>query len=96
MSRTTRPLTKTDAQGKTLPSSGDWNTFRGEYSGTLLRYSGSARPGASEDESVWQIMRLTYDGSSNLTTIEWPVNANGAVSSDFEFNWTNRAAYIFA
>lgn len=46
--------------------------FQGEYSGTNLIYKGFARPGASVNSPVWQIAFLTYDGSSNILSIQWP------------------------
>jgi len=69
--------------------------FQGEYTGTNLIYAGFAKPGTSTATNGWQISKLTYDGSNNLLTVTWPVNANGAVSTDYEFVWTARATYTF-
>mgnify|MGYP001558684971 CR=1 FL=1 len=96
MSRKTRPATQTDANFRPIQDSELWTTFRGDYTGTNLIYAGSARPGASTAEAVWQIRRMTYDASNNITAIEWPVNSDGAVSADFEFIWNNRAALTYA
>lgn len=71
-------------------------TFRGEYTGTNLIYKGFARPGADEDDNVWQIALLAYDMSNNLLSIKWPQAANGAASSEFIFNWTGRAGYTYS
>lgn len=70
--------------------------FRGEYAGTNLIYKGIAKPGSAEGELVWQIAKLTYDGSNNLTKIEWPVNSqDNRPSSEFLFSWTARATYTY-
>lgn len=92
----TRPAAPRDSQGNTItPAFFSVQTFRGDYTGTNLVYRGYAKPGASEDASVWQIAFLTYDGSNNLLSIEWPLDANGNVSTDYEFSWTARASYTF-
>ena len=71
-------------------------TFRGEYDGSNnLIYKGYARPGASEGGNVWQIAKCTYDVSNNLTAIEWPQDTTGNESSEFVFNWTGRAGYVY-
>ena len=72
-------------------------TFRGEYDGSNnLIYKGYSRPGASEDNLVWQICLLTYDGSNNVTSITWPENTFGAPVSEYYFSWTDRASYTYA
>ena len=96
MSRKTRPLVVTDANYRDINDSELWTTFRGAYTGTNLIYAGFARPGAAEGDDVWQLRKMTYDGSNNLTKIEWPQNASGVPSSEWEFNWTDRATYTYA
>lgn len=91
-----RPLARKDAQGDIIPSSYGDNAFRGEYSGTNLIYKGIARPGASESSLVWQICKLAYDGSDNLTSITWPQDALSHASNDYQFSWTDRATYTFS
>lgn len=71
-------------------------TFRGDYTGTNLIYKGYARPGAAEGSNVWQIAKLAYDGSNNLLSVKWPQNSNGVASSEFVFNWTGRAGYVYS
>lgn len=71
-------------------------TFRGEYTGTNLIYKGYARPGSAEGDNVWQIAKLSYDGSNNILTIKWPQGSNSAASSEFNFNWTGRAGYTYS
>ena len=97
MSRTTRPLLKMDANHRALNDSEHDETFRGAYTGTSLIYAGFARPGSAEGINVWKIFRIAYDGSGNLIAVQWPISAvTGAVSSDYEFNWTGRAGYTYA
>ena len=98
MSRQTRPMLRIDAQGRDLPSSGDWNTFRGAYIAgtTKLEYAGFARVGADEGQLVWQIFKCTYDANNNLLTIKWPKNPLGFVSNDYEFSWTAKAGLTYA
>ena len=95
MSRTTRPVLQLDSQGRALPTSGDMTEFRGDYTGTNMIYAGFAKPGADEGCNVWTICKMTYDGSSNLTSVKWPKNTSGVASNDYEFNWTGRAGYTF-
>lgn len=95
MSRQTRPVIKLDSQLNTLNDSEHDLEFRGEYSGTSMIYAGFARPGSDEGNLVWKIMKLAYDIAGNLTSVKWPINASGAVSSDFEFSWSGRAGYTY-
>ena len=70
--------------------------FRGDYlAGTNLIYKGFARPGSPTSQEVWQIAMLTYDGNNNVTAIQWPTLPNGSVSSDYLFEWDDRAAYTY-
>jgi len=96
MSRKSRPLTQTDGNFRPIQDSELWTTFRGAYTGTNLIYAGFARPGSTEAQAVWQLRRMTYDGSNNLTHIEYPINSDGTVSSDYEFTWSGRAGYTYA
>ena len=98
MSRSTRPVLQVDSQNRPLPASGGWNSYRATYyAGTTnLEYAGFAKPGTDTSAPAWQIFYCTYDGSNNLLTITWPINALGACSNDFEFIWDNRATYVFA
>ena len=91
----TRPSTLLDPQGNLLPQALGSYAFRGDYTGTNLIYKGYAKIGADTGASVWQIAFLTYDGANNVVSIQWPINANGQVSGDFEFVWNNRAAYTY-
>jgi len=95
MSRKTRVLMQRDANGVVIPRSDAFQSFRGDYTGTNLIYAGFARAGASEDELVWQIFKMSYDASNNMLDIKWPQNSSGAVSTDYEFSWTARAGYVY-
>ncbi len=67
-----------------------------DYSGTNLVYVGIAIPGADVNSSVWQIKKLQYNGSNQLTSIIWPHNAFGQASSDYIFSWANRATFTYS
>ena len=94
MSNVNQTILKRDAQGNVIQDSYGDMAFRGEYTGANLIYKGLARPGALTSADVWQIARLTYSGA-NLTTIEWPQNSLGAPSSEFNFQWDDRATYTY-
>jgi hypothetical protein len=91
-----RPMGRKDAQGNLIPNSFEDQSFRGEYTGTDLIYKGFARPGSLEGDLVWQIAKMTYDGSHNLLSILWPEDANGHANNDYQFSWTLRATYTYA
>lgn len=88
--------------GRKSPTGGNIDEFyieesmRGEYTGTNLIYVGFARPGADEDDLVWQISQINYDGNSNPISILWPANASNVVSNDYEFSWTDRHTYSYS
>ena len=84
------PLLKKDVNLNLIQDSYSDRAFRGDYTGTNLIYRGYARPGAGESEVVWQVAKLAYDGSNNVTSIKWP---NG--SSEYAFTWTDRAAQTY-
>ena len=52
-----------------------------------LIYLGKAKPGTATSDSTWQIVKLTYDASNNLTNIQWSGGNSGFVSV-----WDNRVA----
>ena len=91
-----RPIGYKDAQGTIIPDSYGYLAFRGEYDGSNnLIYKGFARPGSVTSAAVWQIAKLTYDGSGNITSILWPENTLGKASNDFMFEWDLRATYTY-
>lgn len=91
-----RPFGRIDANGRVIPDSFTDETFRGAYTGTNLTYKGFARPGSSTDAPVWQIAKLTYDGSNNLLSILWPHDTNGHASNDYQFVWGSHAGYTYS
>jgi hypothetical protein len=91
-----RPMGRVDAQGRVIPTSFNNMAFQGAYTGTNLIYAGFARPGSSTSAGVWQIFKMSYDGSNNLLTITWPQDANGNASNDYQFIWANRASYTYS
>lgn len=90
-----RPIGRLDAQHRVIPSSFSDLAFQGAYTGTNLIYGGFARPGSSTADEVWKIFFCTYDGDSNLLSIEWPENATGNPSNDYAFAWDDRATYTY-
>ena len=56
-----------------------------------LTYVGKAQIGSAKGDSVWQIQKYSYDGSSNLTDIQW---AEG--TDDFTNEWDIRATYNYS
>jgi hypothetical protein len=95
MVKNNRPRPLISPQGSIIPDSFENEAFRGEYDGSNnLIYAGYARPGAGEGELVWLIFKMAYSGT-DLTSITWPINSDGAVSPDYEFSWTNRATYTY-
>lgn len=100
-----RPLGLTDTNFQVDQNTFSDEEFRGQYAGTNLTYKGFARPGASTAEPVWQIAFLTYDGSNNVLTIQWPLRKvnpwdatsadTNAPSNDYEFIWDDRTSYTY-
>lgn len=92
-----RPFGRLDAQGRVIPDSFLDEAFEGDYvGGPNLIYKGFARPGALTSNDVWQIAKLTYDGNNNVLTIKWPQNSFGVASTDYEFEWDDRAIYTYS
>lgn len=59
--------------------------------GTNPIYIGFALPGSATSADVWQIRKLTWDGSNNPTAIQL---ADG--SSNYNAIWDNRAALTYS
>ena len=53
-------------------------------------YVGLAFPGASTASAVWQIKKLTYDSSGNMTSLRYADSTD-----DFTKIWTSRATYNY-
>ena len=54
-------------------------------------YIGRAEPGTAVETAKWNICKLTYDASNNMTELNW---ANG--SDNFEFIWNSRSGYTYS
>ena len=91
-----RPLGMRDANGNLIQDSFDYEAFQGQYSGDNLIYSGYARPGTLVSAAKWQISKQTYDGSGNVTAIQWPQDSNSNASTDYQFVWNDRASYTYS
>lgn len=59
-------------------------------------YVGRAKIGILDGELKWQIRFIEYDGNQAITSITWPQNSEGNASSDFEFEWDERANYTYS
>lgn len=91
-----RPVGKVDSQFQLNQYSFNDGEMRGDNNSTTnLVYVGWAKTGASTALGVWQIRFITYDTNGNVLSIKWPLNANGAPSSDYEFTWDSRTTYTF-
>lgn len=95
-----RPFGRLDSGERLIYDSVDDLAFQGEYDmNNNLIYKGFARAGSDTADPVWQIAKLTYDGSNNLVTITWPESligySIGNPSTDYEFIWDNRAALTY-
>jgi len=78
--------------GEEVTTKGIKYTLSMEYDGgSNLVYLGKALPGASKASAVWQIIKLTYDGSGNPTDIQW---ADG--NENFDNIWDNRASLSYS
>lgn len=90
-----RPRALNAPQGGLIPDSFRDRAYRGDLNGGAnLVYIGFARPGSAEGSLVWQIMFITYDGSTPVS-ITWPIAPDGAASNDYQFSWTARASYTY-
>lgn len=73
-------------------------TMQQDYSGTNMIYAGIADIGSATSSAVWQIKKMSYDGSNNLTSVTWAytTNANGIKEALSNQIWDNRAALTYA
>lgn len=69
----------------------DFYTTALDYSGSNPIYIGKAVQGSAKASAVWQIRKLTFDGSNNMTDIQY---ANGSLA--FNAIWNNRAALSYS
>lgn len=73
-------------------SNEDRYTLKLDYAGgPSLIYLGAAAPGTATSAASWQIKRFSYDGSSNVSAIEY-----GGSTRNFNQIWDNRAALTYS
>lgn len=80
------------------PAASTESSFTPRYSaeldyvgGSNLIYFGQASPGTGTGTAGWQLRKLTYDGSNNLTSMLFADGSNA-----FSKVWTNRASYTYS
>lgn len=59
-------------------------------------YLGRAKVGTLTSEVKWQIRAIAYDANQGVTSVTWPQNAAGLASSNYEFEWDERATYTYS
>lgn len=64
---------------------------RWDYASATVRYQGHASPGASEDDDVWRIKKLTFDTNGRHTKTEF-ANGHGGYSSI----WSSRTLLSYS
>ena len=52
-------------------------------------FLGRAKAGVGLDEEKWQIRKVSYDTNSGVTRVQWPLNADGVATTDFELAWNS-------
>lgn len=67
-------------------------TMKFDYDGNGNQiYVGWAQAGEVSSSTNWRIMKQVFNGSSQVTDIQWP-NA----STSFIFTWDNRTTYSYS
>lgn len=54
-------------------------------------FLGRAKVGVLQSDDKWQIRKITYDANEGVTRVEWPQNADGKASAEYEFVWSGFA-----
>ena len=60
---------------------------------TVLYYVMISAPNAKTTDAAWQIQKMTYDASDNITLVQYPRNADGNASASFSFIADSYASY---
>jgi len=95
--RTNRPLKFGQKDRREFIVQDSEVALRIEYDGSNNPiYIGRAKVGVLPGEVKWQLQSLSYDGSDNLISIEWPQNAAGNASAEYEFEYDERATYTYS
>lgn len=75
-----------------LPSMQQPSSVRADYDGSgNLVYFGKAEPQVASSDALWQVRKLTYDASGNLTRTQW---ADG--DRNFDNVWDNRTSLTYS
>lgn len=73
-------------------SGGTNYTMAFDYDGSGLQiYVGWTQPGTAQSATGWRIMKQTFNGSSQLTDVQWP-----SANTSFSFIWNSRTTYIYS
>jgi len=64
--------------------------------GSNIIYIGFAKPGSDPANPVWQIKKLTWDGSGNVIQIQWPNDGTTRPTNDFRYIWNNRTSLTYS
>ena len=59
-------------------------------------YIGRAKAGTLNGEVKWQIQFLEWDANNSITSVTWAENSDGIASTNYEFEWDERASYNFS
>lgn len=74
------------------PFSPPYYTTKIDYQGGANAiYVGSAAPGSATSDASWQITKLTYDGSNNVTDVKYAGGTNR-----FNQVWDNRTGLSYS
>ena len=61
----------------------------------VMLYAAWALPGTGNGDARWRIIYMTYDSSDQMTAFDYPQDASGNESAEFEFEWDERASYTY-
>lgn len=64
--------------------------FEYDVNGNMI-YQGWSQPGQATSAQTWRLRKLTYNGSNQLTNIQWPSG-----SPAFNFIWASRTSYTYS
>lgn len=61
------------------------------YAGSNPEYIGYAAPGTATSAAAWQIRKVTYNGSGDITDVQFAAGVN-----DYTKVWDDRAGYSYS
>ncbi len=75
----------------------DQQVRRGYDSNQNEQYAGISSPTALDSETKWRIIKRIYDANQNEISVGFPrLTAVAAFSSEFIYEWDERANYIYS